>query len=267
MGDRSVIQIKKPKTPPEKLATDGKRKRKTHCSTYSRDPSAYQSGVKKFNFDSNIYAHASVKQALIDAQHHKCCFCELLISDDGDVEHFRPKQAYCQNPGEPLRYPGYYWLAYDWSNLYLACSACNQRHKRNLFPLDNPDNRSSNHRENLDREQPLLIDPGQDNPEDYICFQGVSAISIDNNPRGNATIKLIKLNDRYALKEDRRQHLYVMYSLWRIIQSSIKNPDNLELKNSAEQANIMLEKCCQDTAKFSSVVRSALKTEFRYFIG
>jgi uncharacterized protein (TIGR02646 family) len=262
-----VIQIKKPKTPPEKLLTDGKRKRKTHCSAYSRDPIAHQSGVKTFKFDSSIYAHHSVKQALINAQHQKCCFCESLIGSDGDVEHFRPKQAYCQNSGEPLQYPGYYWLAYEWSNLYLACPGCNQRHKRNLFPLENPDDRSSNHLGKLDREQPLLIDPGQDNPEKYICFQGVSAVSIDDDSRGNVTINLLKLNDRYALKEDRRQHLDVMHSLWRIIQSSIKNPDNLELKDAAEQASIVLEKCCQDTAKFSSAARSALKTEFRYLIG
>jgi uncharacterized protein (TIGR02646 family) len=262
-----VIQIKKPKTPPEKLITEGKRKRKTHCSAYSRDPIAHQSGVKNFNFDRNIYAHTSVKQALIEAQHKKCCFCEGLIGVDGDVEHFRPKQAYRQKPGEPLQYPGYYWLAYEWSNLYLACPPCNQRYKRNLFPLENPDDRSSNHQGNLDREQPLLIDPGQDNPEDYICFQGVSATSINDNPRGNATINLLKLNDRDALKESRRQRLDLLRRLWGVVQLSRENPDNLKLKNLADGASISIEKYLQDSAEFSSAARSALKTEFRYLIG
>jgi uncharacterized protein (TIGR02646 family) len=262
-----VIQIKKPKTPPEKLLTDGKRKRKTHCNAYSRDPIAHQSGVKTFNFDRNIYAHTSVKQALIEAQHKKCCFCERLIGVDGDVEHFRPKQAYCQNSGEPLQYPGYYWLAYEWSNLYLACPGCNQRHKRNLFPLENPGDRSSNHLRKLDREQPLLIDPGQDNPEDYIRFEGVSAISINDNPRGNATINLLKLNDRDALKESRRQRLDLLRRLWGVVQLSRENPDNLKLKNLADGASISIEKYLQDSAEFSSAARSALKTEFCYLIG
>jgi uncharacterized protein (TIGR02646 family) len=262
-----VIQIKKPKTPPEKLVTDGKRKRKTHCSAYSRDPIAHQSGVKTFKFDSSIYAHPSVKQALINAQYQKCCFCESLIGSDGDVEHFRPKQAYCQNSGEPLQYPGYYWLAYEWSNLYLACPGCNQRHKRNLFPLENPGDRSSNHLGKLDREQPLFIDPGQDNPENYICFQGIIAISIDGNPRGSLTIDSLKLNDRDALKESRRQRLDLLRGLWGVVQLSRENPDNLKLKDLANGASISIEKCLQDNAEFSSATRSALKTGFRYLIG
>lgn len=51
------------------------------------------------------------------------------------VEHFRPKGGWRQSPGQPIEQPGYYWLAYEWSNLFLACGPCNSRHKRNLFPL------------------------------------------------------------------------------------------------------------------------------------
>ena len=59
-----MIRIHKPKTPPEKLATDGKQKRRSHCISYTRDPSAYETGAKKFEFDRNIYAHKTDKQAL-----------------------------------------------------------------------------------------------------------------------------------------------------------------------------------------------------------
>ena len=55
----------------------------------------------------------SVKDALREAQHGKCAFCESKISHiaHGDVEHFRPKAGYRQNPEDPLVQPGYYWLS------------------------------------------------------------------------------------------------------------------------------------------------------------
>jgi hypothetical protein len=133
-----VIRIHKPKTAPQKLTTDGKHKCKYHCDAYSLNPSAYEANTGKFDFASSIYAHESVKEALIKAQHQKCCFCERIVGKNGDVEHFRPKGAYQQAQGESLKYPAYYWLAYKWENLYLSCSSCNSRHKKNLFPLQDP---------------------------------------------------------------------------------------------------------------------------------
>jgi uncharacterized protein (TIGR02646 family) len=199
-----VIRVQKLAAPPEKLAQDGKNKRRSHCSSYSRNPTTYQSGERTFSFDCNIYAHKSVKQALIQTQHGKCCFCERLIGTDGDVEHFRPKQAYKQATGEPLYRPGYYWLAYEWNNLYLACSGCNQRHKQNLFPLQNPSARAISHRHNLGLEQPLFIDPGKEDPEEFIRFRGEVAYATEANIRGQATLDALKLNQR-SLPEARLQ--------------------------------------------------------------
>src|SRR5574341_1145443 len=63
----------------------------------------------------------------------KCAYCETLIAENhpGDIEHFRPKgrvtdsmgrQLMVQDEnGEEYPHPGYYWLAYDWKNLLLAC--------------------------------------------------------------------------------------------------------------------------------------------------
>ncbi len=141
-GQHCLIRIHKPTPPPAKLLRDGKNKRRSHSLAYTRDPKAYRTGGKKFDFEARIYNHPTVKQALIAAQFGKCCFCERIVGTDGDVEHFRPKQAYQQAPGDSLERPGYYWLAYEWDNLYLSCSACNQRHKQNLFPLQNPGDRA-----------------------------------------------------------------------------------------------------------------------------
>ena len=61
-------------------------------------------------------------------------FCESKVSHIayGDVEHFRPKAGYRQRPEDPLVQPGYYWLAYEWSNLLFCCQLCNQRFKATI---------------------------------------------------------------------------------------------------------------------------------------
>jgi uncharacterized protein (TIGR02646 family) len=261
-----VIRIHKPLVPPNKLAQDGKRKRRSHCSSYSRNPTAYQSGEKTFSFDGAIYAHVSVKQALIESQHSKCCFCERLISTDGDVEHFRPKQAYKQAAGEPLQRPGYYWLAYDWSNLYLACTGCNQRHKQNLFPLQNPGDRATTHHADITLEKPLLIDPGSDNPEELIGFRGEIAYAVDGNARGQVTLDALKLNER-SIPESRRRQLARLKVLHELVQEAAKCPENTELQKLSEKAKDNLEKAVQDDAEFSAVFRCAIQSNFQFVIG
>ncbi len=89
-------------------------------------------GSKDFN--SKIYGHRKVKEALIHSQAGKCCFCESMFRHigHGDVEHFRPKAGWVQ-ADEPLNKPGYFWLAYDFDNLLLSCEICNQIHKKKIF--------------------------------------------------------------------------------------------------------------------------------------
>lgn len=125
---------------------------------------AYEAGERTFEFDKNIYGHKEVKDQLIKIQNYKCCFCEAKIGhiDDGDVEHFRPKRAYKQKKGNALQYPGYYWLAYNWDNLFLACTKCNGRNKLNLFPLINASNRATSHLKNITDENPIFIHPANE---------------------------------------------------------------------------------------------------------
>lgn len=260
-----MIRIQKSSIPPERLAQDGKKKRRSHCSSYSRNPAIYQSGERTFLFESKIYAHGSVKQALIKAQHGKCCFCERLIGTDGDIEHFRPKQAYKQSSGEPLQRPGYYWLAYEWDNLYLACPGCNQRHKQNLFPLQNPNERARSHHHNVDSEQPLFIDPGKEDPEEFIGFRGEFAFEIEGNTRGKITIESLKLNER-SLPELRLEKLQQLKALHKITLLATKQTHNTELQTLAKEAEAFLEKAIRDDAPFSAAVRWALKTDFQFII-
>jgi len=257
-----VIRIHKPKIAPKKLTTDGKQKCKSHCDAYSLNPSAYETNQEKFDFASSIYAHESVKEALIKAQHQKCCFCERIIGKNGDVEHFRPKGAYQQAKGEPLKYPAYYWLAYQWENLYLSCSSCNSRHKKNLFPLQDPSKRATNHNQRIAKENPLFIDCGKEDPQEFIGFRAEYAYAIDGNPRGKITIDYLDLNSE-DLTESRRQKLNSLRELSKILSSAIENPDNQEWQKIADELKVYLAEALADSAEFAAANRCAIYAEFQ----
>jgi len=164
---------------------------------YLSNPNVYKSGKKKFNFNSDLYAHKKIKAALKEIQHKKCCYCESYLAhvSYGDVEHFRPKAAWKSEETDAYRRPGYYWLAYDWDNLFLACTIWNQRDKRNMFPLIDESKRALDHTYNLNDEEPILINPEKDVPEQHITFDGVHAEAKNNSIKGDKTIEILELND------------------------------------------------------------------------
>ncbi|MBW8688114.1 HNH endonuclease family protein [Chitinophaga rhizophila] len=170
--------------------------------------------ASKVDFDSKIYGHHTVKNALRDAQSHKCCFCESRIShiSHGDVEHYRPKTAWVQD-SEPFNRPGYYWLAYDWDNLLLSCQLCNERHKKNYFPLQTPSNRALSHQSNISLEEPLFIHPVLEDPARFITFREEVTVAINGNDRGTVTIERLGLT-RPALNESRREILALIRTVY-----------------------------------------------------
>jgi len=168
--------------------------------------------------------------------------------------------------GQALQRPGYYWLAYEWDNLYLACPGCNQRHKQNLFPLQNPTGRAVNHQYSIDSELPLFIDPGKENPEEFIGFRGEIAYAVEGNTKGQTTLESLKLNQR-SLPEARLQRLKLLKALWQIVQLSAQKPMDQDFQKEVEKAADLLGKSIQADAEFSAAARWALKTNFEFVIG
>lgn len=159
-----------------------------NCAAFEANPGAYRTRAAKFQFDSAIFGHTSVRKALESAQHAKCCYCEGRFRGNapGDVEHFRPKSCVQQAPGSPLEYPAYYWLAYSWPNLYYSCPNCNRMAKKNLFPLLDPSVRARGPANDLSAERPLLLDPGGlDDPRDHIKFRREVPVGITQRGRKN----------------------------------------------------------------------------------
>lgn len=251
-----MIRVTKPQHAPAVLKTKGKPKSRAHSAAYTRSAKDYSSGVKKFDFDANIYAHKTVKDVLIKAQHDKCFLCESKIThvSYGDVEHFRPKAAYRQSVGDALRKPGYYWLAYEWNNLFLACQLCNQLFKKNLFPLLDPTTRANSHKDNIENEKPAFIDPTIDDPEEFISFRREIPYPINNNPKGKATITSLGLT-RPKLNEKRLEHYKLLQALFTVAHLNPPIRESLDAKN-------LLAAAVQDSAEFAGMTRAAIKAKF-----
>lgn len=166
-----------------------------------------------------IYAADQVKAALEKLFHDKCAYCESkpTASADWDVEHFRPKGRVAERVG----HPGYYWLAYEWTNLYPSCQHCNQRRrdpprwgdlryaetggKGDQFPLEDEGTRASCPGDDLKREARLLLDPCEDQPEEHLRYTvDGQIVAVAGDRRGDASIEVFHLKRR-RLRDARRE--------------------------------------------------------------
>jgi hypothetical protein len=256
-----MISIKKPKEPPNILQERGKKEIDDLCLAFLKHQADYESGAMKFKFDSGIYGSKSVKNALIKAQHDKCFLCESKIThiSYGDVEHFRPKGGSRQSVDEKdMKVPGYYWLAYIWENLFLACQICNQRFKKNLFPLENPKDRAISHENDLSKEKPVFINPETENPENFISFRGEIPFAVDGNIRGKITIEATGIN-RDELNEMRLATLKKLKMIYELANGNPQIPESIEAMN-------YLQECQSDFHEYAAAIRANMKDEFRFVL-
>lgn len=247
-----MIRIVKGRAP----AVLRKRAAKSHgalAKNYDSEPDEYDSGRKTLKV-TQLYCHADVHAELDRIQHGKCCYCEVMVPEpygSAHVEHYRPKAYSQQAKREPKLYPGYYWLSYKWSNLYLSCQVCNSFHKKNLFPLVAPEQRARKRRDNLRLEDPLLLDPGgSEDPRQHIIYhaevpKGVSA-------KGKKTIEVVGLADeRHG--EPRRKRLADLDEIRRLVLRFRVNPDP-EVQQLVEDSREVLRRSMLPSAPYSAMV-------------
>lgn len=126
----------------------------------------------------NRYNTPDVKQQAIADSHSKCAYCESKVThvSFGDLEHMRPKK----------RFPSH---AYDWSNLVLVCSRCNNKK-----------------RETYDEAVPP-IDPVAEDPAAFLVAHGewVWPTAGALHDRAFETIELVGLNRAELLEQRRRR--------------------------------------------------------------
>lgn len=84
--------------------------------------------------DKALYRDTTI-DSLTKLYANKCCYCERSRGYEIQVDHYRPTKTRDNKTNPEYNQPGYYWLAYTWSNLLPLCSKCNQE-KSNKFPLN-----------------------------------------------------------------------------------------------------------------------------------
>ena len=165
---------------------------------------------------SSCYRDTTI-EALHTIYAGKCAICERKRGLELQVDHYRPKKTRNNKSEREYNQPGYYWLAYSWSNLIPLCSKCNNA-KRNKFPLKGwtEISRVDSHTntKGLDpfepynliwlqqQEQPLLINPEvETEPERHFKFLKNGSI-VGRTEEGKETIKICNLN-RTDLRRER----------------------------------------------------------------
>jgi uncharacterized protein (TIGR02646 family) len=223
----------------------------------------FENGVEKFNFDSAVYGSKEVKSKLLSkaVQSDKCCFCESNITATGygDVEHFRPKGGWIQKDNDKLSDIGYYWLAYDWDNLFCSCQICNQKFKKNYFPLENPTERATNHQADLELEKPLLIHPANDDPSQHLHF--VKELVKHKTAKGRETIERTGI-DRDELDERRREKYLFIKGLLDLL--SVLNAGRIQ-EPKVQEVILTLQELVTPRQPYFAMVRDNFKQELAQF--
>ena len=229
-----MIRLDKPNEVPQVLLNRGDAATHQDCNDYVQNPASYCAGEVPFKFKATIYRSTVVKEILERLQHDKCGYCESrpFATSAGRIDHFRPKGGVRQCKGSERIYPGYYWLAYRWDNLVLACETCNLR-KSDYFPLEDPGKRARCHLDCLDREAPLLLNPYAERKlSEHLTFDG-SACQPETE-RGRATVALLGLN-RPEL-QDKRQNVLNLLAFLCTVAHHPDQPETLR-REAAEKMN------------------------------
>lgn len=152
--------------------------------------------------DTNIYNSRyklkDIKEKLKLIYYNKCAYCEQKI-ELSHVEHYRYKNKY-------------YWLAYSWGNLILACPHCNTN-KGTHFELQGTNVVFTNMEseiKNINKicidydilEQPKMVNPEITDPEPHITFDKLGRI-YSTDIRFSYTIEKCRIRRTYL--NDRRK--------------------------------------------------------------
>jgi len=144
---------------------------------------------------NSIYNSAKVKESLLKLYNNKCAYCESKINPATSsvrIDHYRPKDKVKDiDKKEIIGHNGYYWLGYEWTNLLPTCEICNSK-KSNIFPIkiENqrrkepellPNNKIDTlkqliNSDFLKSENPLILNPEIDKPENYFVFLATGEI-------------------------------------------------------------------------------------------
>lgn len=173
-----------------------------------------------------LYKREEIKIALNNIYKSKCAYCESKV-EQLHVEHYRPKKIY-------------YWLAFSWDNLIIACPTCNQNKGVN-FQLEGDQVEFENTEANVRNihssslsydfvENPRMVNPETTDPLGQIRFKKNGIIDSENT-RFAYTIETCKIDRKWL--NDERKHLLEIFE--RHIRSALlENDDPVQQQKEIE---------------------------------
>lgn len=203
-------------------------------------------------FDIKVWM--GFKPLLHSIFHGKCAYCEsnVAVAGHGDVEMYRPKNLYPH-------------LAYDLNNLLYSCAICNQRFKRDQFPLEGEPGRSPTdnrrarveryrgaYRLDLSQERPLLLNPYFDQPQQHLAFTAdarAGEVRVTGlSERGRVSIDVYGLNRPELLRQ--------RYETWAGVQLMIDASASTKLEaDLADEITRQIKNSISDAGLYAGAMR------------
>jgi uncharacterized protein (TIGR02646 family) len=177
---------------------------------------------QRFAFEP-FYRNRQVRSALTRLFSDKCAFCESHLDAAAATpitHHFRPTQEAIDEDGGVSR-RHYWWLVYDWENIYLSCQRCATAAGAQ-FPVAG-ERAAPPGRSQLADEKPLLLDPCLDYPDEHLAFKADGTVSAESQ-RGETTIDVYVLNRRHLVEARRGAIEVARRAPWEGQPSNPKGP-------------------------------------------
>jgi uncharacterized protein (TIGR02646 family) len=210
--------------------------------------------IDKDEFNSR-YKKEDIKNELNSIYKNKCAFCEQKI-EQYHIEHYRPKKTY-------------YWLAFSWDNLIMACATCNQNKGIN-FELNGTQAEFQNNENNIKSinnlsagydavELPKMVNPEITDPLELIKFHQNGTIYSDDD-RFSYTINTCRI-DRSYLNDERRKLLDIFE---RDVRSALVDSDDVQSQKIQIAAIIrkFIQDSQDDDLQFLAFRRFAISSEW-----
>lgn len=261
-------------------------------------------GEFKYKFDESIWGE--LKDWLIkNIFNNKCAYCETReVRSPYHAEHFRPKgrvtikiegkkrqkvSTVVDENGNPMKHPGYFWLAYNWINLLPSCNYCNTAQgKKNQFPIKEGKNhvsvkrltqaevqglrqqiiQSKNENEiyylqpdDLNKlEDPLLLHPYLDDPQDHLIFGEFGVIiARDGSEKGKHSIEVYNLDSEALVtaRQIAQENALNEYGLEFLRGRRVSNADRIKA------AKAVIEGYIKGEEPYSAAVMAYLRINYR----
>ena len=193
--------------------------------------------------------------------HKKCWYSEAFVGmSDIHIDHFRPKAKVIQYKNfdfnAPLANIGYYWLRNDVTNYRASCAFCNRKTgdggKGNFFPLQPGSPRLSPN--GNQQEQPLLLDPCNQQDVNIISFFGTDVICASNRPGDKERVEASAVI--YNLKHSDIAH--IRSKVWKSVEQAILSYEagNMNQAECLRQLNLYIARDAECSACAIACVNS-----------